>query len=243
MRARFTAAVWAWTLTVAACAVAQSAPPAAPLQPFFAISSITTLDDHGAVTSTTCCGLMEVDSAGRRLTAHIDSASFDAPVRRATISDPIALEMITIDYGSRIATITLLPPTAASRMISSDKPFTSENPDRSDLGEKTIEGVKVHGYLWTTKDTDTGAVGVAGGTPAATADKVSRFNPSANPVINEWWWSPELRLFPLITEVDANGNKWIQKYEKIELKAPGPGTFSIPAGFHVTTVNAQPNTP
>ena len=239
MRARFTAAVWAWTLTVAACAAAQSAPPAAPLQPFFAISSITTLDDHGAVTSTTCCGLMEVDSAGRRLTAHIDSASFDAPVRRATISDPIALRLITIDYGSRIATITLLPPTAASRMISSDKPFTSENPDRSDLGEKTIEGVKVHGYLWTaTDDTST-----PGSTPLPPAQKSSQFNPAANPVMNEWWWSPDLRLFPLITQRDASGNKWIQKYEKIELKAPGPGTFSIPAGFHVTTVNAQPNTP
>jgi hypothetical protein len=185
---------------------------------------------------------MEVDSEGRRLTAHIDSASFDAPVRRVSISDPVALTLITIDYGTHVATVTHLPPTAATRMISSDKPFTSDDPDRGELGEKTIDGVKVHGYVWTAKEPNPGTGGVAGGTDAPT-DKVSRFNSSAYPIVNEWWWSQELRLFPLITELDKNGNKWIQKYEKIELKAPGPGTFSIPKGFHINTIGAQPNTP
>jgi hypothetical protein len=178
---------------------------------------------------------MEYDSAGRRLTAHIDAASYDAPIRRASISDPVALKMITIDYAARKAAVTNFPPGAAKRMVRADKPFPSDDPDRSDLGEKTIAGVKVHGYGWTTKGADAGV-------PGPTADKSAQFNPSANPVVNQWWWSPELRIFPLIEKRDANGNKWIQTYEKIELKEPNPGTFSVPAGFQVTTTTAPPNT-
>jgi len=235
MRARFIIHVWTLALTAAAGAAAQSAvPPVAPLHPFSGISSITTLDNHGAVSSTTCCGLMQVDADGRRLTAHIDSASFDAPVRRASITDPIALKMMTIDYGSHTANVTLLRLTAVGRIMPSDKPFTYEDNSRGDVGEKIMDGVRVHGYVWVTKAPD--------GAAPATVDVTTRFNPAAYPITNEWWWSPELHVFPLITQVDANGNKWIQKYEKFDLHAPAPGTFAIPQGFHVTTVEAPPDT-
>jgi hypothetical protein len=176
---------------------------------------------------------MQVDAEGRRLTAHLDSASFDAPVRRVSITDPVALKMITIDYASHTANVTLLRPTAVSRIMPSDKPFTYEDNSRGDVGEKTIDGIRVHGYVWVTKAPD--------GTPA-TVDATTRFNPAAYPITNEWWWSPELRVFPLITEVDANGNKWIQKYEKFDLHPPAPGAFAVPQGFRVTTVNAAPDT-
>ena len=230
--------VWALALSFATCAGAQSAPATVPLQPFFGISSITTLDNHGAVTSTTCCGLLEVDAAGRRLTARIDSPSFGATVRRVSVSDPIALKLITIDYSSRVANVTLLPATAAARITPSEKPFTSDDSERGDVGEKTIDGIKVHGYVWVTKAPETP---VGGFTPAP-ADVASRFNPTAYPITNEWWWSPELRVFPLITQVDANGNKWIQKYEKIEMRTPSAVNFTIPQGFRVTTITAPPDT-
>ena len=238
MRAGIIIHVWGLTLAVATCAAAQSAePPVAPIHAFSGISSITTLDNHGAVSSTTCCGLMQVDADGRRLTAHIDSASFEAPVRRASITDPVALKMITVDFGSHRANVTLLRPTAVSRIMPSDKPFTYEDNSRGDVGEKTIDGIRVHGYVWVTKAPDG-----APGAPPATVDAASRFNPAAYPIANEWWWSPELRVFPLITEVDANGNKWIQKYEKFDLHAPAPSTFTVPQGFRVTTVSAPPDT-
>jgi hypothetical protein len=234
MKARFIGHVLALTFTAASCAGAQSAvPPVAPLHPFSGISSITTLDNHGAVTSTTCCELVQVDADGRRLTAHIDSASFDAPIRRASITDPIALKMITIDHASRTANVTMLRPGAVSHIMPSEKPFTSEDNSRGDVGEKIIDGIRVHGYVWVAKAPD--------GAPAR-VDATTRFNPAAYPITNEWWWSPELHVFPLITEVDANGNKWIQKYEKFDLRAPALGDFAVPQGFRVTTVNAQPDT-
>ncbi|HEY4380947.1 MAG TPA: hypothetical protein VGN01_11415 [Acidobacteriaceae bacterium] len=225
-------------LSITTFAAAQTAPPATPVQPFSGISSITTLDNHGAVTSTTCCALMEIDGAGRRLTAHIDSANFGAPLRRASISDPIALKLIIIDYASRMATVTLLPASAAARITPTDKPFASEDATRGEVGDKTIDGIKVHGYIWVTKAPD--GSGSAGG--GAGAEVSSRFNPAAYPITNEWWWSPELHVFTQITQVDANGNKWIQKYEKIQPSAPNASAFAVPSGFRIVTNPTPPDT-
>ena len=243
MKIRSTTPLCALVLSIAACAAAQSAPPAtsqdAKVPAYSAISSTTTLDGQGAVASTTCCTLTEVDSAGRRRTAHIESASFDAKVHMASIHDPVGLTIASVNYDGHKASVTHYPPTAASKMVPSDQPFSADNVERSDLGDKTIDGIQVHGYGWTTADPTPATGGVAG----ATATTAAGFNPATYPVVHEWWWSPELRLFTLITDVDGRGNTRIQKYEKIERKEPNPSDFLVPAGFDVTNATVQSNTP
>jgi hypothetical protein len=181
--------------------------------------------------------LLERDSEGRTRIGHVDAPKLDGTMRTAIIADPVALRMINIDYVRRKATVSAIPAANAGRVFPSDKPFTTENPERRDLGENMMAGFKVHGYGWTKKATGTGSGGVGMG---GIGDSVSRFSADALPVTYEQWWSPELRIYLLQIRRDANGNEQVIRHEKIQLKEPGPGTFSIPEGFEVTTAKPGP---
>jgi hypothetical protein len=221
------------------CAMGQPAQTCVPsvgqYQPFSAISSVTTLDDHGKLPTKACCGLLQHDSEGRSRIAHVDAADFDRPIRSATIYDPIALRVVSINYVSRTAMIASIPATNARKMLPPERPFASDDPKREDLGEKMIDGLKAHGYGWTER-----ATSGAGRAGAASAKKASRFSAEALPVIYQRWWSPQLRIYLLQITRDANGNEQMIRHEKIQLKEPEPGTFSIPDGFQVTTAAPGP---
>jgi len=240
MSIRFTAGVGMMTLAIAAGMAA--APGMAQtqqdrLQPYFAVRTIENQDRFGKTLSASY-SLEERDSSGRRLTAHLDSPVLGSKLTQTTVWDPVKVRMITINYVARTATVTQFPPGAVDKMLPANKPFATDDPNRSDMGGKMLNDFQVHGYTWTTNDPSLSADGVASGVARAGAASTSTFSPTAYPVTYEWWWSPVLRLFLLTTARDGNGNQQIVRYDQITVKEPTAEDFAIPAGFQVRTTQA-----
>ncbi len=239
MRIRFTAGVWVMALAIAAGATATSglAQTAADrIQPYFAVRTIEIQDRFGKTLSS-FYALEERDSSGRRLTSRLSSPTFGGKLTQASITDPVKVRMIEINYAARTATITQFPPGAVDKMLPPSKPFATDDPNRSDLGKKMLNDFEVTGYTWTDNDPSIGEDGVA--SPRVAASPASTFSMTAYPVIHEMWWSPALRVFLLTTVRDGNGNKQIVRYDQIKVKEPTADDFAIPAGFQVRTVQAQ----
>jgi len=241
MSIRFTARVWMMTLAMAAGVaaapgMAQTQPDR--LQPYFAVRTVENQDKFGRGLSA-FYSLEERDSSGRRLIAHLDSPNFGTKLTQATIWDPVKVRMVEINYVARTATVTQFPPGAVDKMLPAAKPFATDDPNRSDIGDKMLNDFEVHGYTWTTDDPNFGADGVASGVAGAGAATASTFSPTAYPVTHEWWWSPVLRLFLLTTTRDGNGNQQVTRYDQIRVKEPTAEDFAIPPGFQVRTIQAQ----
>lgn len=115
----------------------------------------------------------------------------------------------------------------------SGTPFHKEDPSRVDLGVKVLEGIKIHGYRFTSKELDGGAVmgSIRGGTQSPVPDSgVTTF---------EIWYSPELKRILIQNVRQGNGDESDLRYEKITLSNPSPGKFLIPDGFQTVTTVAQ----
>ncbi|MGA1982125.1 MAG: hypothetical protein ABSG84_06605 [Acidobacteriaceae bacterium] len=241
MSIRFTVGVGMVTLAIAigvAAAPGMAQTPANRLQPYFAVRTIENQDRFGKTLSA-AYSLEERDSSGRRLTAHLDSPVLGAKLTQATIWDPVKVRMIAINYVARTAMVTQFPPGAVDKMLPAAKPFATDDPNRSDIGDKMLNDFQVHGYTWTTEDPNLGADGVASGAAGAGTASASAFSPTAYPVTHEWWWSPVLRLFLLTTTRDGNGNQQVTRYDQIKVKEPTAEDFAIPPGFQVRTIQAQ----
>jgi hypothetical protein len=240
MSIRFTAGVWGMTLAIAASAAATSGlaqTPAGRYQPYFAIRTIEMKDKYGRTLSS-FYSLEERDSSGRRLTAHLDSPVYGGKLTRATITDPVKTQIIEIDYVNKTATIRQFPPGAVDKMLPPTKPFATDDPNRSDLAQKTLNDFVVKGYTWTVNDPNAGTDAVAGPAPQQSA---SSFNLAAYPVTHESWWSPVLELFLLTTVRDGNGNQQIVRFDQVNVKEPTAADFAIPAGFNARTTVVSPD--
>ena len=236
----FTAGVWVMTLAIATGVAVPGTAQTPPdrFQPYFAVRTIETQDKFGKTLSA-FYSLEERASSGRRLTAHLDSPNLGTKLTQASIWDPVKVRMIEINYVARTATVTQFPPGAVDKLLPPSQPFASDDPNRSDLGQKMLNDFEVHGYTWTANDPNFDQGGIASGNTGAGAAAASTFSPTAYPVTHESWWSPVLRLFLLTTTRDGNGNQQIVRYDQIRVKEPTAEDFAIPAGFQVRTIQAQ----
>jgi hypothetical protein len=239
MNFRFTASVCGMALAIAAGAAAQAGPaPAAAdrIQPYFAVRTVETFDSNGKSLSTSYA-LEERDSHGRRLSAPISSPDQRGQLTRATVWDPVKVRMIEINYTAHVATVTQFPPGAVTHLLPPTQPFMTDDPNRSDLPEKSLNDFKVKGYTWKTEDPSAAADATAA-TPPPRQQAIG-FSMTVYPLTHEFWWSPALRVFLLSTVRDGNGNKQVVRYDQIQLKEPTAEDFAIPAGFQVRTIQAQ----
>jgi len=240
MSIRFTAGVWGMTLAIAASAAATpglAQAPAGHYQPYFAIRTIEMKDKYGKTLSS-FYSLEERDSSGRRLTSRLDSPVYGGKLTRATITDPVKTQMIEIDYVNQTATVRQFPPGAVDRMLPPTKPFATDDPSRSDIATKMLNGFEVKGYTWTVGDPNAVADVAAGTIPPPASPT---FSLTSYPVTHESWWSPVLQLFLLTTVRDGNGNQQIVRVDQINVKEPTAADFSIPAKFNVRTIVVSPD--
>jgi hypothetical protein len=93
--------------------------------------------------------------------------------------------MIEINYVARTATVTQFPPGAVDKLLPPSQPFASDDPNRSDLGQKLLNDFEVHGYTWTANDPNFDQGGIASGNTGAGAAAASTFSPTAYPVTHE----------------------------------------------------------
>jgi hypothetical protein len=237
MNIRFTAGVCGMTLAIAGGTAALAQAPEATIRPYFAIRTVETVNDNGR-SKTDSYSLEERDSSGRRLSAHLDTPDQRGKLTHATIWDPVKVRTIDINYLAHTATVTQFPATAADKLLPPSQPFSADDSNHNDLGEKMLGDLKVNGYVWTTNDPNAGMGPVA--SPAAGVPAVTSFSATAYPVTHESWWSPVLRLFLLSTTRDGNGNEQIIRYDQIQLKEPTAEDFAIPAGFAVRMIGTKP---
>jgi hypothetical protein len=220
----------------AGAALAQT--PAVGIQPYFAVRTVETINDNGR-SKTDSYSLEERDAHGRRLSAHLDTPDQRGKLTRATVWDPVKVRTIDINYVAHTATVMQFPAAAADKLLPPNEPFSADDSNHSDLGERMLGDLKANGYVWTTNDPNAGmdpVAGAAAGVPAAIA-----FSATAYPVTHESWWSPVLRLFLLSTVRDGNGNQQIIRYDQIQLKEPTAEDFAIPAGFAVRVIGTKPD--
>ena len=242
MSNRFTAGVWGMTLAIAVSVAASSGlaqAPAGRYQPYFAIKTIEMKDKFGKTLSS-FYSLEERDSSGRRLTSRLDSPVYGGKLMQATITDPVKVQTIEINYAAQTATVRQFPPGAVDKMLPPTKPFATDDPDRSDLAAKVLNGFEVKGYTWTVGDPNAVADAVAGVAPPP-VQPATTFSLAAYPVAHESWWSPVLDLFLLTTVRDGNGNLQIVRYDQIQTKEPTATDFTIPAKFNVRTIVVSPS--
>jgi hypothetical protein len=236
----FTARAWAMALAIAAGAAATpgvAQTPAGRYQPYFAIRTIEVQDKFGRTVSSSY-SLEERDSSGRRLTSHLDAPAYGGKLLRASITDPVKVQTIEIDYVTQTATVRQFPPGAVNKMLPPSQPFATIDPNRSDLPKKMLNDFEVSGYTWTTEDPNP----VTDAVPAPTAAQPSTtFSMAAYPLKHESWWSPVLQLFLLTTVRDGNGNQQSVRFDQIRVKEPTAADFAIPAGFKVRTIVVSPD--
>jgi len=238
----FTARAWAMALAIAAGAAATpgvAQTPAGRYQPYFAIRTIEVQDKFGRTVSSSY-SLEERDSSGRRLTSHLDAPAYGGKLLRASITDPVKVQTIEINYAAQTATVRQFPPGAFDKMLPPTKPFATDDPNRSDIATKMLNGFEVKGYTWTVGDPNAVTDALAGATPTP-AQPAGTFSLSAYPVTHELWWSPVLDLFLLTSVRDGNGNQQIVHYDQINLKEPTAADFAIPAKFTVRTIVVSPD--
>ncbi len=190
MNFRFTASVCGMALAIAAGAAAQAGPaPAAAdrIQPYFAVRTVETFDSNGKSLSASYA-LEERDSHGRRLSAPISSPDQRGQLTRATVWDPVKVRMIEINYTAHVATVTQFPPGAVTHLLPPTQPFMTDDPNRSDLPEKSLNDFKVKGYTWKTEDPSAAADATAA-TPPPRQQAIG-FSMTVYPLTHEFWWSP-----------------------------------------------------
>jgi hypothetical protein len=242
MSNRFIAGVWGMVLAIAVSAAAApglAQAPAGRYQPYFAIKTVEMKDKFGK-TQSSFYALEERDSSGRRLASRLDSPVYGGKLIQATITDPVKVQTIEINYVAQTATVRQFPPGAFDKMLPPTKPFATDDPDRSDMATKMLNGFEVKGYTWTVGDPNAIANALAGPT-STPVQPTATFSLSAYPVTHELWWSPVLDLFLLTTVRDGNGNQQIVRYDQIQTKEPTATDFSIPAKFNVRTIVVSPD--
>lgn len=146
------------------------------------------------------------------------------------VLDPVAMQDLQWNEDSKMVFVAAIPtsfknyrqsplPNCALRIGAANAACSTSNPDQiqevyKDLGERTIEGIRVTGCRIT----------------RTFPNKPGSSRPDS--VVTETWASPELQIDLLMTEHYSDGTERLTKLSSIHRKEPDPALFHVPEGYY-----------